>query len=107
MAIGSATNAAAQPDPAPETVYVIGTPLGERVDRTQVDANVQTATAEQIREQGALDRWSRRRFRAFATFAACRRASSTDAGTTRSGSRTRPFSPRSNWTRSSGPRGWM
>jgi outer membrane receptor protein involved in Fe transport len=55
MAIGSATNAAAQPDPAPETVYVIGTPLGERVDRTQVAANVQTATAEQIREQGALD----------------------------------------------------
>jgi iron complex outermembrane recepter protein len=47
--------AAARSQPAPETIDVVGTPLGSGIDRDKVAANVQTATAEEIRAQGALD----------------------------------------------------
>jgi iron complex outermembrane receptor protein len=39
-----------------ETIEVIGTtPLGSEIDADAIAANVQTATAEEMREQGALD----------------------------------------------------
>jgi outer membrane receptor protein involved in Fe transport len=42
--------------PAGDTIEVIGTtPLGAELDTSRVAGNVQTATAEQIRKQGALD----------------------------------------------------
>jgi iron complex outermembrane recepter protein len=46
----------AQPAAGVDTIDVIGTtPLGGELDVRRVAANVQTATGEQIREQGALD----------------------------------------------------
>jgi outer membrane receptor protein involved in Fe transport len=48
--------ATAQPDSPIEVIQVIGTtPLGSELDADAIAANVQTATAEEIREQGALD----------------------------------------------------
>jgi len=51
--------AAAQPSSPPatiETIEVVGTtPLGADRDLDQIAANVQAATAEELREQGALD----------------------------------------------------
>jgi outer membrane receptor protein involved in Fe transport len=47
--------AAAQTEPI-ETIEVIGTtPLGTELDTDSIAANVQTATADELREQGALD----------------------------------------------------
>ena len=46
----------AQADSAVEVIEVVGTtPLGAAIDADTVAANVQTASAEEIREQGALD----------------------------------------------------
>jgi len=46
----------AQPADSPDTIDVIGTtPLGAELDASRVAGNVQSATAAQIREQGALD----------------------------------------------------
>jgi iron complex outermembrane receptor protein len=50
--IGSAS---AQNPPNVETIDVIGTPLGSKLDAEHVAANVQSATAEELRGQGALD----------------------------------------------------
>lgn len=48
--------ARSQAPEGPETIDVIGiTPLGAGADPNRLGANAQTATAEQIREQGALD----------------------------------------------------
>ena len=45
-----------QPGQSPETIDVIGkTPLGGGVDASRLAANVQSASADDIREQGALD----------------------------------------------------
>ena len=44
----------AQPDNS-DTIDVIGTPLGSTLDADKIAANAQTATAEDIRERGALD----------------------------------------------------
>ncbi|HZF29939.1 MAG TPA: TonB-dependent receptor [Gammaproteobacteria bacterium] len=54
---GSAPVAGASLGPAdPDTIDVIGvTPLGSGIDANRLPSNAQTATAEQIREQGALD----------------------------------------------------
>lgn len=41
--------------PVPETIDVIGTPLGPAPAVDEAATNVQAATAQQIREQGALD----------------------------------------------------
>jgi iron complex outermembrane receptor protein len=49
-----AASAHAQPEP-PETIDVIGTPLGSTLDADKIAANAQTATADDIRERGALD----------------------------------------------------
>jgi len=59
-ALGYAAALAAQPGAAvpggADTIVVIGTtPLGAALDASRVAGNVQTATAEQMREQGALD----------------------------------------------------
>ncbi|HVS25313.1 MAG TPA: TonB-dependent receptor [Gammaproteobacteria bacterium] len=55
-ASATASGARAAPPPAGDTIDVIGTtPLGAELDTSRVAGNVQTATAEQIREAGALD----------------------------------------------------
>lgn len=55
IAVTFAVRIAAQPT-ADDVVEVVGTtPLGGEVDVDRIAANVQTATAEQIRAQGALD----------------------------------------------------
>ena len=52
--LGGSAGALAQP--APEVIEVIGvTPLGGELDTDRIAANVQTASAAEIREQGALD----------------------------------------------------
>jgi iron complex outermembrane recepter protein len=50
-----AARSSAQPADPPDTIEVIGTPLDTGRDADRVAGNVQTATAAQIREQGALD----------------------------------------------------
>jgi outer membrane receptor protein involved in Fe transport len=48
--------AAAQTDEPIEDIVIIGTtPLGSELDADEIAANVQTASAEDLREQGALD----------------------------------------------------
>lgn len=55
LALAGASSALGQDDPL-EVIDVIGaTPLGGELDIDTVAANVQTATAAEIREQGALD----------------------------------------------------
>lgn len=54
LALGIAVPALAQP-PAPDTIEVIGTPLGAPIDADRLAQNVQTASAEEIRARGALD----------------------------------------------------
>ena len=54
--LGLPVRALAQPAATVEDIDVIGTtPLGASLDADRVAGNVQTATAAQIREQGALD----------------------------------------------------
>ncbi len=53
--VGFLGTASAQSPANVETIDVIGTPLGSKVDAAHATSNVQTATAEQLREQGALD----------------------------------------------------
>ena len=55
-ALVAAAEVHTQPAEAPDTIDVVGTtPLGGSLAAARVAANVQTATAEQIRQQGALD----------------------------------------------------
>ncbi len=55
-ALCAAAHVHAQPTAPADTIEVIGTtPLGGATDPSRVAANVQTATAEEIREQGTLD----------------------------------------------------
>jgi len=54
--LGAAAGALAQPGDRVEVIEVIGaTPLGGELDTDRIAANVQTATADELREQGALD----------------------------------------------------
>jgi outer membrane receptor protein involved in Fe transport len=56
VSLAALTPAHAQQASAPDTIEVIGTtPLGTDLDADRVAANVQTATADDIRERGALD----------------------------------------------------
>ncbi len=51
-----AVGASAQPAPQVEVIEVVGaTPLGGEIDTARIAANVQTASAEELRERGALD----------------------------------------------------
>jgi outer membrane receptor protein involved in Fe transport len=53
---GAAPGALAQASAKPEVIDVIGaTPLGGDIDTNEIAANVQTASAEELRERGALD----------------------------------------------------
>ena len=53
---GFATGALAQPDAQLEVIEVVGvTPLGGELDTDRIATNVQTATADELEEQGALD----------------------------------------------------
>jgi iron complex outermembrane receptor protein len=54
-ALSLAVGARAQQSTELETIDVIGTPLGSKLDTDRVAANVQTATAKDLRERGALD----------------------------------------------------
>jgi outer membrane receptor protein involved in Fe transport len=55
IGLGAAAGAIAQPGPV-EVIEVVGaTPLGGELDTDRIAANVQTATAEELREQNALD----------------------------------------------------
>ena len=54
--LGATTIALAQPAPPIEVVEVVGvTPLGGDLDTDRIAANVQTASADALREQNALD----------------------------------------------------
>jgi outer membrane receptor protein involved in Fe transport len=54
--LGAAAGALAQPANQVEVIEVVGaTPLGGELDTDRIAANVQTATADELREQGALD----------------------------------------------------
>ncbi|HLF12770.1 MAG TPA: TonB-dependent receptor plug domain-containing protein [Gammaproteobacteria bacterium] len=56
VCLGIVAEAHAQPGSTPDTIEVIGTtPLGGEIDADKIAANVQTATAEDIRARGALD----------------------------------------------------
>jgi iron complex outermembrane recepter protein len=55
LLVGSNNLASAQNPPSVETIDVIGTPLGSKLDAERAAANVQSATAEELRAQGALD----------------------------------------------------
>ena len=56
LCLSDAASAQVSTPEAIETIEIIGTtPLGSELDIDQVAANVQTATAEEMREQGALD----------------------------------------------------
>ena len=55
-ALALASRAECQPAQTPDTIDVIGTtPLGGTVDAARLAANVQSASADDIRKQGALD----------------------------------------------------
>ena len=56
VALGAATGAAAQPATPIEVIEVVGvTPLGGDLDTDRIAANVQTASADELRESNALD----------------------------------------------------
>jgi outer membrane receptor protein involved in Fe transport len=56
IGLGAAAGAAAQPAPPIEVIEVVGvTPLGGSLDTDRIAANVQTASADELREQNALD----------------------------------------------------
>jgi outer membrane receptor protein involved in Fe transport len=56
VAVVSACTPAFGQTTAPDVIEVIGTtPLGGEIDANRIAANVQSATAEELREQGALD----------------------------------------------------
>src|SRR5688572_26982166 len=56
IGLGTAASAVAQPSPPIEVIEVVGaTPLGGDLDTDRIAANVQTASAERLREQNALD----------------------------------------------------
>ena len=55
-AFGFPTGALSQPPAPVEIIDVVGvTPLGGEIDTNRIAANVQTASADDLREQGALD----------------------------------------------------
>ena len=55
IGLGAAAGAAAQPSPPVEVIEVVGaTPLGGDLDANRIAANVQTASAAELRAQGAL-----------------------------------------------------
>ena len=56
IGLGAAAGAVAQPATQLEVIEVVGaTPLGGGLDTDRIAANVQTASAAELREQGALD----------------------------------------------------
>jgi iron complex outermembrane receptor protein len=56
VSLGAAAGAFAQPATQTEVIDVVGaTPLGGDLDTRRIAANVQTASAAELREQGALD----------------------------------------------------
>src|SRR5512145_1537239 len=56
IGLGATASAVAQPSPPIEIVEVVGaTPLGGDLDTDRIAGNVQTASAAELREQGALD----------------------------------------------------
>ena len=56
IGLGAATGAAAQPATPIEVIEVVGvTPLGGDLDTDRIAANVQTASADELREKNALD----------------------------------------------------
>jgi outer membrane receptor protein involved in Fe transport len=56
IGLGAAAGAAAQPPTPIEVIQVVGaTPLGGDLDPNRIAANVQAASAAELREQGALD----------------------------------------------------
>jgi iron complex outermembrane recepter protein len=56
VGLGAAAGAVAQPTPPIEVIEVVGvTPLGGDLDTDRIAANVQTASADELREQNALD----------------------------------------------------
>jgi outer membrane receptor protein involved in Fe transport len=56
IGLGATAGAVAQPAPPIEIVEVVGaTPLGGDLDTDRIAGNVQTASAAELREQGALD----------------------------------------------------
>src|SRR5688572_28416759 len=56
VCLGTAVAALGQPAPQVEVIDVIGaTPLGGELETNRIAANVQTASAAELREQGALD----------------------------------------------------
>ena len=55
IGLGAAAGAVAQPSPSVEVIEVVGaTPLGGDLDANRIAANVQTASAAELRAQGAL-----------------------------------------------------
>jgi iron complex outermembrane receptor protein len=56
VCLGAAAGALAQPPAQIEVIDVVGaTPLGGEIDTDRIAANVQTASASELRENGALD----------------------------------------------------
>jgi outer membrane receptor protein involved in Fe transport len=56
IGLGATAGAVAQPTTRLEVIEVVGaTPLGEGLDTDRIAANVQTASAAELRERGALD----------------------------------------------------
>jgi iron complex outermembrane recepter protein len=56
VGVGAAASAVGQPPTPIEVIEVVGvTPLGGELDADRIAANVQTASADELREQGALD----------------------------------------------------
>jgi hypothetical protein len=56
IGLGAAAGADAQPPASIEVIEVVGvTPLGGDLDTDRIAANVQTASADELRAQNALD----------------------------------------------------